>query len=82
MYFVHTSTCCPPLFFIVHYGTFDTERHASTSGTYDTSRGFLCIYVVHEEGLSRGVRISPAKGRAREVGDGRDEGAAIRSFSC
>lgn len=31
--------------------------------------------------LSRGVRISPAKGRAREVGDGRDEGAAIRSFS-
>lgn len=41
---------------IMHYETFDTERHANTSDTYDTSRGFLYTHTyIHKEGaLTRG----------------------------
>jgi len=60
-----------------------TQRDMRVQAARMTHRGgsYACTWCMRRV-LSRGVRISPAKGRAREVDDGRDEGAAIRSFSC
>lgn len=81
MYFVHTSTC-PPLSFSSCITERSTQKDMQVQAARMTHRGGSYACTCTRRVLSRGVRISPAKGRERgEVGNSRDGGAAIRSFS-